>query len=274
MSEKKESDETTAADERNPFATPERVAESADGWEDAAAPPTVGPDFCGAFEYCRRPSSGVVSRSNRTVYFGWHAALVVALFTLGFAAGLGTLFPFAWARATKGIPFVFLGAVVILGAVLPVSLASAITGAAIRRLRRYDRDGEMFLNDVVSFVVAFLFALGFIMLNLSIDGVFDILRTAFLAAVAATLFWTSTIFITGFCCAASATIPGEETSAFLTVGALIILLGLLVRVVRYCRVGTPGPNRFGAERLTPKDAARREREKNAENGLIVENETV
>lgn len=109
----------------------------------------------------------------------------------------------------------------------------------------------MFLNDVVSFVVAFWFALEFIMLNLSIDGVFDILRilrTAFLAAVAATLFWTSTIFITGYCCAASATISGEENSVFLTVGALIILLGLLVRVVRYCRAGTPGPNRFGAEK--------------------------
>ncbi len=273
VSVKKAFNETNLQD-ANPFATPER-AESADGWQFVDAPPTVGPSFRGAFWYCLRRPFDFKSRANRTEYFGCLAGLVVALFTLGFVAGLGTWVPVAWARATKEIPFVFLGAVVFLGFVLPFSLAAAIMGAAVRRLRCYDRDGERFLSDVVLFVVAFLFALGYITLNLSLDGVFEILGAALLVAVAATLFWPSTIFLTGYCCCAALTTSlGAENPAFPIAGVLIILLGLLVRVVRYCRAGTPGPNRFGAERLTPKEAARRERAQNAENGLIVENETV
>ena len=99
--------DATADDERNPFATPERVAESADGWEFVDAPPTVGPSFFGAFWYCLRHMFDFKGRANRTEYFGWLAGLAVALFALGFVAGLGTLIPFAWTRATKGIPFVF-----------------------------------------------------------------------------------------------------------------------------------------------------------------------
>lgn len=66
-------DATVAVDERNPFATPERVAESADGWEFADAPPTVGPSFFGAFWYCLRRSFDFKSRANRTEYFGRRA---------------------------------------------------------------------------------------------------------------------------------------------------------------------------------------------------------
>ena len=107
MRAENELNDATADDERNPFATPERVAESADGWEFVDAPPTVGPSFFGAFWYCLRHMFDFKGRANRTEYFGWLAGLAVARFALGFVAGLGPLIPFAWTRATKGIPFVF-----------------------------------------------------------------------------------------------------------------------------------------------------------------------
>ncbi|MBQ7814965.1 MAG: hypothetical protein IJ387_10795 [Thermoguttaceae bacterium] len=58
------------------------------------------------------------------------------------------------------------------------------------------------------------------------------------------------------------------------IGCAVVTLGFLIRVLTGLRAGTPGPNRFGAERLTPKEAARRERAQNAEDGLNVESETV
>ena len=134
MRAENEFDEATADDERNPFATPERVAESADGWEFADAPPTVGPSFFGAFWHCLRRPFDFKSRANRTEYFGWLAGLAVALFALGFVAGLGTLVPFAWTLATKGIPFIFLGAGLAFG------LATSVPDAAVWTRRLRDRN--------------------------------------------------------------------------------------------------------------------------------------
>ncbi|MBR2002916.1 MAG: hypothetical protein IJ991_01895 [Thermoguttaceae bacterium] len=51
---------------------------------------------------------------------------------------------------------------------------------------------------------------------------------------------------------------------FLNLAPVVLTLGVGLRVFWGLRAGTPGPNRFGAERLTPNEAARREREKNEE----------
>ena len=147
-------DATAAVDERNPFATPERVAESADGWEFADAPPTVGPSFFGAFWHCLRRPFDFKSRANRTEYFGWLAGLAVACFTLGSVAGLGTLIPFAWTLATKGIPFVFLGAGLAFG------LAASVPDAAVWTRRLRDRNVVASWKTALGGYVAILAAAG------------------------------------------------------------------------------------------------------------------
>jgi len=242
-------DATAAVDERNPFATPERVAESADGWEFADAPPTVGPSFCGAFWHCLRRPFDFKSRANRTEYFGWLAGLAVALFTLGSVAGV------ALANAENDI---------LAKCGLAFSLAASIPGAAVLRRRLRDRNGGKVSGFVASFGVAVLFAVGYVWFGGVCDGVFAILTEALIYAVAATFVWGPAIFLTGGCLAAWAAIPGKEMPGFLDFAPVVLTLGVGLRVFWGLRAGTPGPNRFGAERLTPKEAARREREKNAE----------
>lgn len=274
---------TVAADERNPFATPERVAESADGWRFADAPPTVGPSFCGAFWYCLRRPFDFKGRANRTEYFGWLAGLAVALFTLGFVAGLGTLVPFAWALATKGIPFVFLGAGLAFG------LATSVPDAAVWTRRLRDRNVGASWKTALGGYVAILAAAGGVAFGAYLfdsrgAAPNEITGVVIVAAAGATFFlitssplgWGTTIWATGFVVATRITTPelAEKTAAMIFIGCAVVTLGFLIRVLTGLRAGTPGPNRFGAERLTPKEAARREREKNAEDGLNGENETV
>lgn len=283
MNARNEFDETTSADERNPFATPERVAESADGWEFADAPPTVGPSFQGAFWYCLRRPFDVKSRANRTEYFGWLAGLAVALFALGFVAGLGTLVPFAWTLATKGIPFVFLGAGLAFG------LATSVPDAAVWTRRLRDRNVGASWKTALGGYVAILAAAGgvaFAAYLFDSRGAApnEITGVVIVAAAGATFFlitssplgWGTTIWATGFVVATRITTPelAEKTAAMIFIGCAGVTLGFLIRVLTGLRVGTPGPNRFGAERLTPKEAARRERAQNAEDALSVENETV
>ena len=274
MRAENELNDATAADERNPFATPERVAESADGWEFAAAPPTVGPSFFGAFWYCLRRPFDFKSRANRTEYFGWLAGLFVALFTLGFVAGLGTLGPFAWARATKGIPFVFLGAGLTFG------LAASVPDAAVWTRRLRDRNvgasWKTALGGYVAFCVSLLDSRDFAPNETTSVVLIAAMATAFFLATSSPLGWGTTIWAIGFAVATRITTPelAEETAAMIFIGCAVVTLGFLIRVLTGLRAGTPGPNRFGAERLTPKEAARRERAQNAEDGLNVESETV
>ncbi|MBR4976525.1 MAG: DUF805 domain-containing protein, partial [Thermoguttaceae bacterium] len=122
--------------------------------EFADAPPTVGPSFFGAFWYCLRRPFDFKSRANRTEYFGWLAGTFVALFALGFVAGLGTLVPFAWARATKGIPFVFLGAGLTFG------LAASVPDAAVWTRRLRDRNVGASWKTALGGYVAVLAAAG------------------------------------------------------------------------------------------------------------------
>lgn len=283
MRAENELNEATAADERNPFATPERVAESADGWEFADAPPTVGPSFRGAFWYCLRRPFDFKSRANRTEYFGWLAGLAVALFTLGFVAGLGTLVPFAWALATKGIPFIFLGAGLAFG------LAASVPDAAVWTRRLRDRNVGASWKTALGGYVAVLAAGGvafcvYYLLDsrdfapnetTSVVGV-AAMATAFFLATSSPVGWGPTIWAIGFVVATRITTPelAEKTAAMIFIGYAVVTLGFLIRVLTGLRAGTPGPNRFGAERLTPKEAKRRERAQNAEDGLSVENETV
>ena len=284
MSAENEFDKATvAADERNPFATPERVAESADGWEFADAPPTVGPSFFGAFWYCLRRPFDFKSRANRTEYFGWLAGLAVALFALGFVAGLGTLIPFAWTLATKGIPFVFLGAGLAFG------LATSVPDAAVWTRRLRDRNVGASWKTALGGYVAILAAAGGVAFGAYLfdsrgAAPNEITGVIIVAAAGATFFlitsspvgWGTAIWATGFVVATRITTPelAEKTAAMIFIGCAVVTLGFLIRVLTCLRAGTPGPNRFGAERLTPKEAARRERAQNAEDALSVENETV
>ena len=283
MRAENELNDATAADERNPFATPERVAESADGWEFADAPPTVGPSFRGAFWYCLRRPFDFKSRANRTEYFGWLAGLAVALFALGFVAGLGTLVPFAWARATKGIPFVFLGAGLTFG------LATSVPDAAVWTRRLRDRNVGASWKTALGGYVAILAAAGGVAFGAYLfdsrgAAPNEITGVVIVAAAGATFFlvtsspvgWGTAIWTTGFVVATRITTPefAETAAPLIVVGCAGVTLGFLIRVLTGLRAGTPGPNRFGAERLTPKEAARRERDKNAEDGLNVESETV
>lgn len=276
MRAENELNDSTAA-ERNPFAPPERVAESADGWEFADAPPTVGPSFRSAFWYCLRRAFDFKSRANRTEYFGWLAGAFVALFALGFVAGLGTLVPFAWALATKGIPFVFLGAGLAFG------LASSVPDAAVWTRRLRDRNvGASWKTALGGYVAAFAAAGGVAFCVYLLDrdnGRHEYYAAAmaigFLAATS-TVGWGTAIWATGFGVATRITTPefAETATTLIVFGCVAATLGILIRVLTGFRVGTPGPNRFGAERLTPKEANRRERTQNAEDGLSVENETV
>ncbi len=273
MSAENELNDATAADERNPFATPERVAESADGWEFADAPPTVGPSFQGAFWYCLRRPFDFKSRANRTEYFGWLAGLTVALFTLGFVAGLGTLVPFAWALATKGMPFIFLAAGLTFG------LAASVPDAAVWTRRLRDRNVGASWKTALGGYVAILAAAGGVAFGAYLfdsrgAAPNEITGVVIVAAAGATFFlitssplgWGTTIWAIGFVVATRITTPelAEKTAAMIFIGCAGVTLGFLIRVLAGLRAGTPGPNRFGAERLTPKEAARREREKNAE----------
>ena len=254
-------DATAAVDERNPFATPERVAETSDDEsnpfatpervaESADASPTVGPSFFGAFWDCLRRPFDFKSRANRTEYFGWLAGLAVACFTLGSVAGV------ALANAENDI---------LAKCGLAFSLAASIPGAAVLRRRLRDRNGGKVSGFVASFGVAVLFAVGYVVGFVEgCGGVFAILTEALIYAVAATFVWGPTILLTGSCLAAWATIPGKEMPGFLDLAPVALTLGVGLRVFWGLRAGTPGPNRFGAERITPKEAARREREKNAE----------
>lgn len=263
-------DATVAADERNPFATPERVAESADGWEFADAPPTVGPSFFGAFWHCLRRPFDFKSRANRTEYFGWLAGLAVALFTLGFVAGLGTLVPFAWTLATKGIPFIFLGAGLAFG------LATSVPDAAVWTRRLRDRNVGASWKTALGGYAAILattggVAFGAYLFDSRGAAPNEITGVIIVAAAGATFFlitssplgWGTTIWATGFVVATRITTPelAEKTAAMIFIGCAVVTLGFLIRVLTGLRAGTPGPNRFGAERLTPKEAARRERAK-------------
>ena len=282
MRAENELNDATAADERNPFATPERVAESADGWEFADAPPTVGPSFFGAFWHCLRRSFDFKSRANRTEYFGWLAGLAVALFTLGFVAGLGTLVPFAWTLATKGIPFVFLGAGLAFG------LAASVPDFAVWTRRLRDRNVGASWKTALGGYVAVLAAGGvafciyylldsrdFAPNETTFVVLIAAMATAFFLATSSPVGWGPTIWAIGFGAARLATTPEQaaDSTKVIAVGLWFASLGILVRVFWGLRAGTPGPNRFGAERLTPKEAARREREKNV-GALNVENKTV
>lgn len=284
MRAENELNEATAdADERNPFAAPEAVAESADGWEFVDAPPTVGPSFRGAFRYCLRRPFDFKSRANRTEYFGWLAGLTVALFTLGCVAGLGTLVPFAWALATKGIPFVFFVAGLTFG------LAASVPDAAVWTRRLRDRNvGASWKTALGGYVAAVAaaggVAFGAYLFDSRGAAPNEITGVIIVAAAGATFFlitssplgWGTTIWAIGFAVATRITTPelAEKTAAMIFIGCAVVTLGILVRVLTGFRAGTPGPNRFGAERLTPKEAARRERAQNAEDGLNVESETV
>ena len=264
---------TVADDERNPFATPERVAESADGWEFADAPPTVGPSFFGAFWYCLRRPFDFKSRANRTEYFGWLAGAFVALFAPGFVAGLGTLIPFAWTLATKGTPFIFLGAGLAFG------LAASVPDAAVWTRRLRDRNVVASWKTALGGYVAILAAAGGVAFGAYLfdsrgAAPNEITGVVIVAAAGATFFlvtssplgWGTAIWATGFVVATRITTPefAETAAPLIVVGCAVVTLGILVRVLTGFRVGTPGPNRFGAERLTPKEAARREREKKRE----------
>lgn len=259
-------DATAAVDERNPFATPERVAESADGWEFVDAPPTVGPSFFGAFWHCLRRPFDFKSRANRTEYFGWLAGLAVALFALGFVAGLGTRVPFAWTLATKGIPFVFLGAGLAFG------LATSVPDAAVWTRRLRDRNVGASWKTALGGYVAILAAAGGVafgayLFDSRVAAPNEITGVIIVAAAGATFFlvtssplgWGTTIWATGFVVATRITTPelAEKTAAMIFIGCAVVTLGFLIRVLTGLRAGTPGPNRFGAERLTPKEAARR-----------------
>ncbi len=273
MRAENELNDATAADERNPFATPEAVAETNDGWEFADAPPTVGPSFCGAFWYCLRRPFDFKGRANRTEYFGWLAGVAVALFALGFVAGLGTLVPFAWAKATKGIPFVFLSAGLTFG------LAASVPDAAVWTRRLRDRNVGASWKTALGGYVAVLAAAGVVAFCFYLFDSRDVapnettgvvliaaMATAFFLATSSPVGWGATIWAVGFGVAIRLTTPelAEKTAAMIFVGCAVVTLGILVRVFLGLRAGTPGPNRFGGERLTPKEAARREREKNAE----------
>lgn len=261
MRAENELNDATAADERNPFATPERVAESADGWEFADAPPTVGPSFCGAFWYCLRRPFDFKSRANRTEYFGWLAGAFVALFALGFVAGLGTLVPFVWTLATKGIPFIFLGAGLAFG------LATSVPDAAVWTRRLRDRNvGASWKTALGGYVAAVAAAGGvaFCVYRLDRDnGMNEYYAAAMVIgflATTSTVGWGTAIWATGFGVATITTPEFAETATRLIVfGCVAATLGILIRVLAGLRAGTPGPNRFGAERVTPKEAARRER---------------
>lgn len=283
MSARNEFDKATAADERNPFATPERVAESADGWEFADAPPTVGPSFFGAFWYSLRRPFDFNGRANRTEYFGWLAGLWGALFSLGFVAGLGTLIPFAWTLATKGIPFIFLGAGLAFG------LAASVPDAAVWTRRLRDRNVGASWKTALGGYVAVLASAGGVAFCVYLLDSRDFapnettsvvlvaaMATAFFLASSSPVGLGTTIWATGFVVATRITTQefAKTAAPLIVVGCAVGTLGILIRVLTGFRVGTPGPNRFGAERLTPKEAKRRERAQNAEDGLNVENETV
>jgi len=259
MSAQNEFAETTAADERNPFASPERVDETFD------APPSVGPSFFGAFWYCLRRSFDFKSRANRTEYFGWLAGLAVALFALGL--GLGG----ARALVDEGTAPLKIARILFYGG-LTLSFAATIPGAAVwaRRLRDRNRGANVWtaLGGIAA-ASALVGALYVAMEVLDLDATnLPELYAAALVVVAlggfvslSTLTWGPSIFLTGFCLTAWATISGKEEPAFLQPGVVVVLLGLFIRGVWGVWRGTPGPNRFGAERVTPKEAARREREK-------------
>ena len=254
----------TSDDESNPFATPERVAESADAWEGADAPPTVGPSFRGAFWYCLRHAFDFKGRANRTEYFGWLAGLAVACFTLGVGSGV--------AQATSET---YYGVIVEIVLTALAMFGFWIPGAAA--LTRRLRDQGVFANArtaaatsvclvvllLVAVVLAFLRSKGDISSVVAVAAVFIV---GFLAFGAGGFGWCLTL-------------PGVSVVRVLTGGGFWTLelcpvaIGIALRVLLAFRAGTPGPNRFGAERITPKEAARREREKN--NGVLnVENKMV
>ncbi len=269
MNDKKIFNETNVED-ANPFASPEAVDEKDDGWEFVDAPPTVGPSFFGAFWYCLRRPFDFKGRANRTEYFGWLAGLAVALFALGFVAGWGTLIPFAWTRATKGMPLLFLGGG------LAFSLAAAIPGAAVWTRRLRDRNVGASWKTALGGCVAILalaagvVAVGVVRILDSPNFAAGEIEAAVLIAAIGSLFlaitstigWGPAIAAIGFGGAKIITTPELEEAAGMAIsGVVVTTLGILIRVLTCCRAGTPGPNRFGTERLTPKEAARREREK-------------
>ena len=271
MSDKRDFNETNVED-ANPFASPEAVAETNDGWEFVDAPPTVGPSFRGAFWYCLRRPFDFKGRANRTEYFGWLAGLFVALSTLGFVAGLGTPSPFAWARATKGIPLLFLCCG------FAFACAAAVPGAAVWTRRQRDRNVGASWKTALGGGVAMLAAAGVVAVGVGIIDAFNwepneiqgmvwgaATGLLFLASTS-TVAWGPTIWTFGFGVAKLGTTPeqasdAEKVVAVIAMTSLLASLGILIRVFTCCRAGTPGPNRFGAERLTPKEAARRERAK-------------
>lgn len=231
---------TDAADERNPFATPERVAD---------APPTVGPSFGGAFWYCLRHMFDFKSRANRTEYFGWLAGLFVALFALGFVAGLGTLVPFAWTLATKGIPFIFLGAGLAFG------LATSVPDAAVWTRRLRDRNGGASWKTALGGYVAAVAAAGGVAFCVylldRVNGMHEYYAAAMVIGVLATtstVGWGTAIWATGFGVATRITTPefAKTAAPLIVVGCAVGTLGILIRVLMGFRAGAPGPNRFGA----------------------------
>lgn len=268
MRAENEFDEATAADENNPFAPPERVDETADGWAFADAPservvesdPFAPPSFRGAFWYCLRHMFDFKSRANRTEYFGWLAGASVVFLALGFVAGLGTL---ASAGATKEISFRFSSA---------LGLAASVPDFAvwIRRLRDQNV-GLGWKTGVVILASAGYVAFGIKLLDydMALSGIWEALWCAAipLAGMSAgmlTFLWGPGIWEFGYDAARLVTTP-EQAAAKIVEGVLMAALWIWLRAI--ClgfRAGTPGPNRFGAERITPKEAARREREKNEE----------
>ena len=280
MRAENELNEATAADERNPFATPERVAETADvwkgadAWQFADAPPTVGPSFFGAFWYCLRRLFDFKGRANRTEYFGWLAGSFVALFALGGVAGLGLLVPFAWARE-KGIPLLFLG----VG--LAFSLAASVPDAAVWTRRLRDRNvGASWKTALGGYAAILATTVGVAVCDFILlggdnepgekEGMILVAATgAILCAATSTIGWAPTIWAIGFGAARLVTTPEQASNAtevivIIATSVLLALFGILVRVFAGLRAGTPGPNRFGAERLTPQEAKRREQAQNAE----------
>lgn len=261
MNDKAAFDETNLRD-ANPFATPERVDETSNAWEGADAPPTVGPSFFGAFWYCLRRSFDFKSRANRTEYFGWLAGLAVALFTLGL--GLGG----ARTLGGEGIAPWKIARILLYGG-LALSFAATIPGAAVwtRRLRDRNRGANVWtaLGGIVAAALVGAWGVAMGVLDLDASNQSELYAAAWVVVAlggfvsVAAVGWGPIIFTLGLVVAIWASAPEEAPPKFLLPGVVVVALGFFVRVVWGVWRGTPGPNRFGAERLTPKEAARRER---------------
>lgn len=227
----------------NPFEPPQPVAD----WN-------VGPSFCGAVAYCWARAFDFKSRANRTEYWGW---LVGSAFVFSAASVLVELCPEGFWQGTARI----LLWIVFLASLLPG------TAVSIRRARDFGRSwgwAAIFPLWGVLWIVLWSVALNA-----------ELIKFPSYAPAASRGFPPFAGFPLGFglnffsavvgLCGCAREWWNGAWGSLLSMKCEILFcstfFGALVGIALRCWFGlwrgTPGPNRFGDERLTPREAARR-----------------